>query len=62
MPLVPFRASGPDPIRAGPRHAGLGAMWRWAAHLLPVGAPVSLGEGGAPLTSLQIAACRDGCC
>lgn len=28
-------------------------MWRWAALLPPVGVPVSLGEGGTPLTSLD---------
>jgi threonine synthase len=29
-------------------------MWRWAAHLVPVGTPVSLGEGGTPLVDLDL--------
>lgn len=55
VPLVPFRTSGPPPEqRPATAPAGTGGLWRWAAHLLPVSEPVSLGEGGTPLTALGI--------
>jgi len=53
MPMVPCRTGGPRLRRPGAAVAGLGAMWRWAAHLPPVGVPVSLGEGGTPLLGLD---------
>lgn len=53
MPLMPERAAGSDPVRPGAAPAGLGAMWRWARHLVPVGSPASLGEGGTPLVGLD---------
>ncbi len=52
MPTVPYRSVGPDPVRPEAAPVGVGAMWRWAAHLVPVGTPVSLGEGGTPLVRL----------
>lgn len=52
VPIVPTRASGPVPRKPGPVPVGLGAMWRWASLLVPVSRPVSLGEGGTPLTEL----------
>ncbi len=52
VPIVPTRAGGPAPRKPGVVSAGLGAMWRWASLLVPVGEPVSLGEGGTPLTEL----------
>ena len=55
MPLVPFRAAGPEPAPPGAVTPGRGAMWRWASHLVPVGEPVTLGEGGTPLTGLDLA-------
>ncbi|HEY0697374.1 MAG TPA: pyridoxal-phosphate dependent enzyme, partial [Micromonospora sp.] len=54
MPLVPVRVAGPVPRRPGPGPVGVGAMWRWAAHLVPVGTPVSLGEGGTPLLRVDL--------
>lgn len=54
MPLVPFRAAGPEPRPPGPAAPGHGAMWRWSSHLVPVGEPVTLGEGGTPLTGLDL--------
>lgn len=53
MPMVPFRSGGLDPVRPGAAPVGVGFMWRWAAHLVPVGTPVSLGEGGTPLVRLD---------
>jgi len=53
MPTVPFRASGPEPLRPGSAPVGFGTMWRWAAHLVPVGTPVTLGDGGTPLVRLD---------
>ncbi|MEV6349291.1 pyridoxal-phosphate dependent enzyme [Actinoplanes sp. NPDC051851] len=49
MPMVPFRTAPAELRRPGPAPAGLGPMWRWRDHLLPVADPVSLGEGGTPL-------------
>ncbi|MFC7546241.1 pyridoxal-phosphate dependent enzyme [Plantactinospora sp. GCM10030261] len=55
MPMTPHRAAGPPPTRPEPvPPPGLGPMWRWAAHLVPVGRPVSLGEGGTPLVNLDL--------
>jgi len=53
MPMLPFRSVGPEPVRPGAAPVGFGAMWRWAAHLVPVGTPVTLGEGGTPLVRLD---------
>jgi threonine synthase len=53
MPMVPFRSVGSEPVRPGAAPVGVGAMWRWAAHLVPVGTPVTLGEGGTPLFRLD---------
>jgi len=53
MPMVPYRSVGPEPVRPGSAPVGFGAMWRWAAHLVPVGTPVTLGEGGTPLVRLD---------
>jgi threonine synthase len=54
MPLVPFRPDASEPERPGQATPGRGAMWRWASHLVPVGEPVTLGEGGTPLTGLDL--------
>jgi threonine synthase len=54
MPLVPFRAAGSEPERPDTGTPGHGAMWRWSSHLVPVGEPVTLGEGGTPLTGLHL--------
>lgn len=55
VPLVPFRRTAPAPAY-GPSGAriGRGALWRWAAHLVPCGEPVSLGEGGTPLVDVGV--------
>jgi len=57
MPTVPFRASGPEPLRPGSAPVGFGTMWRWAAHLVPVGTPVTLGDGGTPRSGSTPPAC-----
>ncbi|MGH3363083.1 MAG: pyridoxal-phosphate dependent enzyme [Nocardioidaceae bacterium] len=54
MPMVPRREPLTDPALPGPPPAGLGAMWRWSAHLPPVGRPVSLGEGGTPFVEVDL--------
>ena len=54
MPMVPRREPLTDPALPGPPPVGLGAMWRWSAHLPPVGRPVSLGEGGTPLVDVEL--------
>lgn len=51
---MPERPAEPVPRRPGAAPLGLGSMWRWGAHLVPVGAPVSLGEGGTPLIALDL--------
>lgn len=52
--MVPVRAGGGEPQRPAAVPAGVGAMWRWESHLVPSGAPVSLGEGGTPLVHLDV--------
>lgn len=37
-------------------------MWRWAAFLVPVDKPVSVGEGGTPLTGSALDTAPGGCC
>jgi len=54
VPMVPTRTGGLPPARPGPSPVGSSAMWRWGSHLVPVGAPVSLGEGGTPLVGLDL--------
>lgn len=54
MPMVPRREPLTDPALPGPPPVGLGAMWRWSAHLPPVGRPVSLGEGGTPFVDVDL--------
>ncbi len=51
-PVVPRRTGAPSPFPVAVP-AGRGAMWRWAPLLVPVGDPVSLGEGGTPLADLD---------
>lgn len=51
-PVVPRRTAPPQPFPVDVP-AGTGAMWRWSPLLVPVEGPVSLGEGGTPLTSLD---------
>lgn len=54
MPLMPERLSPAAPDLPGPVPVGVGALWRWREHLPPVGVPVSLGEGGTPLTEVRL--------
>lgn len=54
MPVVPVRPTEPTPVSTRASTAGPGAMWRWRSHLVPVRAPVSLGEGGTPLVDLDV--------
>lgn len=54
MPMMPVRTDGSEPVRPGQTPVGLGAMWRWVSQLVPVGAPVSLGEGGTPLVDVDL--------
>jgi threonine synthase len=54
MPLVPERVDE-VPVSPPPSAvAGVGPMWRWSELLPPVGVPVSLGEGGAPLVEVDL--------
>lgn len=52
--MVPVRPGVSAPSRPGAAVAGVGPMWRWRRHLVPVDDPVSLGEGGTPLVELTL--------
>ncbi len=52
VPVVPRRTAPPSSFPVGVP-VGTGAMWRWAPLLVPARDPVSLGEGGTPLTGLD---------